>query len=160
MVGVASTDGFVFAGPVNNRGVNVAPLPLPPGRTRHKFGEGPFARLVMPQLPNEPGVYLWDLDGVIVYVGQTRTPLKERLGSRGYATISNYNTFAREAGRKNGGQQTNCRVNALANMALSQGRKLSIWYLATSAADAAPQEAKWMAAHGKPEWNRRLEHER
>jgi hypothetical protein len=65
----------------------------------------------MPRLPNEPGLYLWDVDGLIVYVGQTRTPLSTRLGPNGYATISMYNTLARQPGRTNGGQQTNCRIS-------------------------------------------------
>jgi hypothetical protein len=47
------------------------------------------------------------VDGRVVYVGQTRAPLSVRLGSQGYSTISKYNTFARQSGRTNGGQQTN-----------------------------------------------------
>lgn len=138
-------------------GLNLAPSPLPNGRLRHQYGEGPFARLVMPTLPGEPGVYLWQQDDVIVYVGQSRTPLKERLGSRGYSTISDYNTLARQPGRRNGGQQTNCRVNALANEALSLGRILTIWYRVTSASDAAAEEAGWMSTFGASSWNLRLE---
>ncbi len=94
--------------------LNVAPDAPPSGRQRHLYGVGPFARLVMPPLPMEPGLYAWQVGGLVAYLGQTRTPLRKRLGSNGYSTISNYNTLARERGRKNGGQQTNCRVNALA----------------------------------------------
>lgn len=111
----------------------------------------------MPALPAEPGLYAWERDGVVVYVGQTRTPLSKRLGSNGYSTISTYNTFARQPGRRNGGQQTNCRVNALANAALAAGSQLAIWYRVTSAADAPREEAAWMDRWGQPEWNRRLE---
>jgi len=75
---------------------------------------------------------------VIVNVGQSRTPLKERLGSRGYSTISGYNNLAPQPGRRNGGQQTNCRVNPLANNAL--GKILTIWFRVTSALDAAAGE--------------------
>jgi hypothetical protein len=81
----------------------------------------------MPALPNDPGLCLWEQDDEIVYVGQTRTPLRKRLGPNGYSTISAYNTFAREPGRRNGGQQTNCRVNALANVTLASGRELRVW---------------------------------
>jgi hypothetical protein len=84
-------------------------------------------------------------------------PLRKRLGSNGYATISPYNTLARERGRKNGGQQTNCRVNALANAALRLGGELVIWYLITDGAQAAAAEAEWMRQFAKPTWNRRLE---
>lgn len=149
--------GFTRAGPVGNRGLNLAPADPPVGRSRHTYGGGPFAKLVMPKLPAVPGLYAWELDGVVVYVGQTRTPLAQRLGSNGYATITTYNTLAREPGKSNGGQQTNCRVNALANAALSAGSKLVIWYRVTSTEEAKVEEARWMTAFGKPYWNRRLE---
>ena len=146
-----------MAGPVVNRGLNILPTPLPPGRLRHRFGEGPFARLVMPPLPDQPGLYLWQVDEEIVYVGQTRTPLHKRLGPNGYSTISTYNTLAREPGRRNGGQQTNCRVNALANTALASGQTLRVWYRVTAADDARAEEARWMRGFGLPAWNRRIE---
>jgi hypothetical protein len=111
----------------------------------------------MPRLPKEPGLYAWELDGVVVYVGQTQGPLAKRLGSMGYSTISTYNTFARQPGRKNGGQQTNCRINALANQSLAVGSSLMLWYRVTDAAAAKRAEAEWMQRHGMPEWNRRLE---
>ncbi len=126
-------------------------------RARHKYGNGPFAKLVMPKLPNAPGVYLWELDGTVVYVGQTRTPLSKRLGPMGYSTISRYNTFAQEPGRRNGGQQTNCRVNSLANEALSGGKSLVIWYKETTIEEAKGEEGAWMDRFQMPEWNRRLE---
>jgi hypothetical protein len=114
----------------------------------------------MPPLPNEPGLYLWEQEGTIVYVGKATKRLRERLGSRNYATIGTYKTLARQRGRRNGGQQTNCRVNALANTALSAGHGLSIWYRVTESLEAAIEEARWMAVHGKPDWNLRMEHER
>jgi hypothetical protein len=73
----------------------------------------------MLSLPAEAGLYAWQMNEVIVYIGQTRMQLRHRLGSNGCATISTYYTLAREPGRTNGGQQTNCRINALANEALS-----------------------------------------
>lgn len=155
MTNVSPTVGFVCAGIIGNRGLNLQPGTLSIGRTRHQYGDGPFALLIMPPLPDAPGLYLWQADDEIVYVGQTRTQLKKRLGSNGYSTISAYNTFAREPGRRNGGQQTNCRVNALANQALAAGRKLYVWYRTTE--DGKPEEAAWMATFGLPPWNRRLE---
>jgi len=98
-----SLDGFVCAGQVLHRGLNLDPLEPPPGRSRHAFGGGPFARHVMPPLPAAPGLYVWKRDDTVVYVGQTPTPLTKRLGSNGYSTISTYNTLAREPGRNNGG---------------------------------------------------------
>jgi hypothetical protein len=111
----------------------------------------------MPRLPNNPGLYLWDVEGIVMYVGQTRTPLAKRLGSNGYATITTYNTLARQPGKKNGGQQTNCRINAVANAALSQGSRIVIWYRVTPPEDALNEEARWMTTFGAPPWNRRNE---
>ncbi len=153
-----SLDGFVCAGQVLHRGLNLDPLEPPPGRLRHAFGGGPFARLVMPPLPAGSGLYIWQRNDTAMYIGQTRTPLAKRLGSNGYSTISTYNTLAREPERKNGGQQTNCRVNTLANAVLVAGHTLTIWHRVMPPGDARLEEARWMAAHGKPEWNRRLEH--
>jgi hypothetical protein len=154
------TDGFTYAGNVGEAGLNLIPPPPTTGRRRHPYGDGPFAKLVMPRLPNEPGLYLWDVDGSIVYVGQTRTPLPKRLGSNGYSNISAYNTLAHQPGRKNGGQQTNCRINSLANDALAGGKRIGIWYRVAAAETAREEEARWMSEYGAPEWNRRLERSR
>jgi hypothetical protein len=152
---VHETEGFTRAGPVDDIALNLLPPELPLGRQRHSYGAGPFAKLRMPALPNEPGVYLWAQDEQILYVGQTRLPLRARLGPQGYSTISNYNTFARQPGRTNGGQQTNCRINALANRVLSDGHVLTIWYRTTQADEARYVEAEWMRNFGIPPWNRR-----
>jgi len=111
----------------------------------------------MPQLPKESGLYAWQVDQAVVYIGQTRTPLAKRLGANGYATINAYNTLARQPGRTNGGQQTNCRINALANRVLAAGAHIRIWYRVTLPNVALDEEARWMTQFGKPEWNRRLE---
>jgi len=111
----------------------------------------------MPALPALPGVYAWELGDDVVYVGQTRSGLMTRLGPNGYSTISTYNTLARQPRRTNGGQQTNCRVNALANVVLAGGGRLVIWYRVTSGEDSRLEEARWMSEHGKPDWNRRVE---
>lgn len=149
--------GFTLAGEVRHRGLNLSPADPPLGRTRHSFGEGPFARL-MPKLPILSGLYAWQLDADrVVYLGQSRSPLAKRLCSNGYATISTYNTLARQPGRTNGGQQTYCRVNGLANLALTAGSLLTIWYRVTTVELALTEEARWMTIFGKPDWNRRLE---
>jgi hypothetical protein len=154
---MSMTEGFQYAGTITDRGLNLVPVEPPEGRRRHPFGDGPFAKLVMPKLPTLPGLYLWDQDGRVVYVGRTRSPLSQRLGSNGYSTISTYNTFARQPGRRNGGQQTNCRINALANRSLADGHRLAIWYRLTPTGEVVAEEARWMTKHGKPDWNRRLE---
>jgi hypothetical protein len=75
----------------------------------------------------------------------------------GYSTISNYNTYAREPRKRNGGQETNCRINALANAALAQGAEIEIWYRVTNPDESARAESEWMDLHGVPPWNRRDE---
>lgn len=154
---VSALSDFIRAGEVGHRGLNQPPAPPPVGRRRHAYGDGPFARLLMPPLPASAGLYAWECDGYVMYLGQTRTPLRKRLGSNGYSTISTYNTLAREPGRTNGGQQTNCRINGLANAALAAGSVLVIWYRVTDPDWAAAEEAAWMTRWGMPEWNRRLE---
>lgn len=95
----------------------------------------------MPTLPELPGLYLWVIDDTVMYIGQTVGSLRDRLGPRGYATIVAYNTLARQAGRTNGGQQPNCRANALANVALAAGDEITLWYRVTAADDAKAAEA-------------------
>lgn len=104
----------------------------------------------MPRLPQEPGLYIWQRDETVVYIGQTRMPLAARLGANGYSTISRYNTLARELGKTNGGQQTNCRINMLANAALAAGSSLVIWYRVTDPFRAAAEEAAWCRASASP----------
>lgn len=151
------TEGFVRGGTIGHRGLNLTFPTVREGRTIHSYGSGPFAKLVMPPLPELPGVYLWVINDVVMYVGQTVGTLRNRLGPRGYATISGYNTLAREPGRVNGGQQTNCRINALANAVLTARREIVLWYRVTDATEAKALEAQWMGRFGMPPWNRRTE---
>ena len=151
---VAWNDGLTLAGEIAALSANQAPDEPRSGRLRHAYGDGPFAILQMPSLPLQPGLYVWCESGSPVYVGQTRSTLRARLGTNGYSRISTYNTFAREPGRTNGGQQTNCRVNALANAAIVNGHRLTLWYRVTAAEEARDLEAGWMRLYGVPPWNR------
>lgn len=108
----------------------------------------------MPALPEEPGLYVWAIADTPMYVGQTTGTLRKRLGSNGYATITAYNTLAKQPGRTNGGQQTNCRINALATNVLRAGAGLDLWYRVTTSAEFLATEAAWMRTHGFPQWNR------
>ena len=148
------SDGLTLAGVVIPVALDVYPPEPPEDRLRHAHGDGPFAVLRMPTLPASPGLYALCASGEPVYVGQTQGTLRSRLGPNGYSRISTYNTFARQPGKTNGGQQTNCRVNALANAAVRSGHELTVWYRVTTAADALHAEAQWMRSNGLPPWNR------
>lgn len=76
---------------------------------------------------------------------------------RATGSCSAYNILARQPGRTNGGQQINCRVNALANAVLSAGGAIELWYRVTAPVDAARAEAERMMQFGVPPWNRRTE---
>lgn len=145
--------GFTLAGAVSYKELNLVLDPLPEGRARNRYGKGPFAKLVMPWLPNEAGIYLWEAKEQVLYVGQTRTALRKRLGPQGYSTISNYNTFARQPGRTNGGQETNCRINSLANEIFTSGGTINIWVKITPPELALAAESEWISTYGKPPWN-------
>ncbi|MCP4087105.1 MAG: hypothetical protein GY745_18970 [Actinomycetia bacterium] len=108
----------------------------------------------MPPLPSSPGLYIWAIDGAVAYVGQTQRSLAERLGPAGYSHITRANVQAAQPGRTNGGQQTNCRINALANATLVEGRTVEIWVRELPAEDAKRGEANWFRSHGRPPWNR------
>lgn len=153
---VQSLDGFVCAGAVASPRAQPAAFGATSRSTPACIRRRTFRETGYAPAPERTGVVRGG-STTAVYLGQTRTSLAKRLGSNGYATISTYNTLAREPGRTNGGQQTNCRVNGLANAALAMGANLSIWYRLTAADEALAEEAHWMAAFGKPEWNRRLE---
>jgi len=69
--------------------------------------------------------------------------------------IGSYNTYAREPGRRNGGQETNRRIHTLVNAALNKGEEVEIWYRVTKAEESLRAESAWMDQFGVPAWNRR-----
>jgi len=78
-------------------------------------GLGPFSRLIVPALPDQPGVYaISSADQVVLYVGRARDSLRRRWGRGGYAVIDPRNCFV-------GGQSTNCHINGLITAGLCQG---------------------------------------
>jgi hypothetical protein len=143
------------AGPIHAGELDLPAPPIPPDRQRHLYGRGPFARLKMPTLPGLPGLYVWSSTSVPLYVGQTTGSLRSRLGSNGYSTVSAYNTLARQPGRTNGGQQTNCRINGLANAVLAAGESLKLWYQTMPREHTHEAESRFMRDWGLPPWNRR-----
>lgn len=81
--------------------------------------------------PKGSGVYFWEVDGVVVYVGRAKC-LHNRLSSQ-YGTVSPRHPYA-------GGQIQKCRINAKINAAVVSGQRVTVrWeatpdYIATEAA--------------------------
>ena len=146
-------EGMQMAGEIVAARLDQHPPDPPAGRDRHAYGDGPFAVLKMPPLPDSSGLYLLCVDGAVVYVGHTRKSLRNRLVSNGLARISHYSTLSAQPGRTNGGQQTHCRVNALANRALRNNRSLTLLYKVTEESGAHSAKTAWMRRHGSPTWN-------
>lgn len=85
-------------------------------------GEGTFCRFSIDG-PAAPGVYLWVLDGEILYIGET-TDLWRRF-NEGYGHISPRTCYA-------GGQNTNCRMNQVVLAYARAGRAISLYFYQTS----------------------------
>lgn len=86
-----------------------------------KHGEGPFCRFSIDG-GTWPGVYVWMVDGVVVYIGETEN-LEKRF-NMGYGNISPRNCFA-------GGQSTNCKMNRIVLMLYEQGKEVEIYFCHT-----------------------------
>lgn len=76
-----------------------------------------------PDLPKGPGVYLWVVDGDIIYIGEA-VDLRSRFNS-GYGNISPRNCFK-------GGQSTNVKMNRVALKLYQEGKTIDIYILQTN----------------------------
>ena len=98
-------------------------------RARHVYGHGPFAKLRCLRFP----INLACTSGTKTVPSSTSAKPRShlRVDSVRMAIQRSRTTTPlplRQQGRRNGGQQTNCRINALANLSLDQGHVLTIWY--------------------------------
>lgn len=94
----------------------------PNGLSLNPHGLGPFSRLIVPELPDRPGVYaVLSRDQDVLYVGRARDSLRNRWGRRGYAVIDPRNCFV-------GGESTNCHINGLITDGLSRGEAYTLWF--------------------------------
>ena len=135
------TTGVLIYDAPHGRYANPNSLPL------HAHGQGPFVRLRTENLPPEPGVYaVVNGDGDVLYVGRARDSIRRRWSPQGYAVIHARNCFQ-------GGQSTNCRINALIAGQLAQRRPLALWTLTTP--DPTPIETN-IIGRLRPPWNLKL----
>ena len=86
------------------------------------YGKGAFCRFSI-TADNWPGVYLWVVDGQIIYIGET-AGLKQRFNS-GYGNILPRNCYV-------GGQSTNCKMNKVVLGHFERGKTVSLYFYQTT----------------------------
>ena len=69
-----------------------------------------------------PGVYLWVVNGEVIYIGETAN-LRTRFNT-GYGIINPRNCFF-------GGQSTNCKMNKVAMRFFEEGTLINLYFLET-----------------------------
>ncbi len=84
-------------------------------------GKGAFCRFSI-NAGDWPGVYLWVIDGQIIYIGETIN-LQQRF-NKGYGTISPRNCYI-------GGQNTNCKMNKIILDYHELGKIISLYFYPT-----------------------------
>lgn len=85
-------------------------------------GKGAFCRFTI-NAGDWPGVYLWVVDGQIIYIGET-IGLQQRFNV-GYGNISPRNCFF-------GGQSTNCKMNKVVSGNYERGKTVSLFFYITT----------------------------
>ena len=119
----------------------------PKGLALNRYGLGPFGRLIVPGLPDRPGVYaILARDGSVLYIGRARDSLRTRWGRGGYSVIDPRNCFV-------GGQGTNCHINALISAGLSRGDAYTLWFHVIEPPDELEVQLRWGL---RPPWNIQL----
>ncbi len=109
----------------------------------NRHGKGPFCRFKVPGLPETPGVYAVTVARKLVYVGISKTSLKQRWGPSGYAQVQPINCFK-------GGQSTNCKVNHAILVAARDKLAVDLWIHRTR--NPRPLEAR-LIRDLTPPWN-------
>ena len=93
----------------------------PHGKGLHSYGGGNFCYFTI-DAGNWPGVYLWIVDGEIIYIGET-VKLSQRFND-GYGTIAGINCYE-------GGQKTNCKMNKAALELTKAGKTIQLYFFNT-----------------------------
>jgi len=111
----------------------------------NKYGRGPFCRFRIPsEWSGRSGVYILTRNGVPVYAGKC-DDLAVRF-NMGYGQISPRNCYQ-------GGQETNCRINAEILRAVQSGARIELFFHSTS--NSAEIEAAVISRLQTP-WNRQI----
>lgn len=86
------------------------------------YGKGDFCRFRI-GADGSAGVYLWVVDGQIIYIGETAN-LRQRFNA-GYGNISPRNCYV-------GGQSTNCKMNKVVLGLFERGKVVSLYFYQTT----------------------------
>ncbi|ESL02563.1 toxin-antitoxin system, antitoxin component, ribbon-helix-helix domain protein [Catonella morbi ATCC 51271] len=86
------------------------------------YGKGNFCRFRI-EADGGAGVYLWVVDGQIIYIGETAN-LRQRFNA-GYGNISPRNCYV-------GGQSTNCKMNKAVLGLFERGKIVSLYFYQTT----------------------------
>jgi hypothetical protein len=107
----------------------------------HQYGDGPFCKFRVATTCGE-GVYAFVVEGAVKYIGECED-LASRMNN-GYGNISPRNCY-------DGGQPTNCRVNALVRDEAARGHRITLWFHATHNRKLVEADVIWAL---QPPWNR------
>jgi hypothetical protein len=107
----------------------------------HMHGKGPFCHFTIPHGWSMPGVYVIARGVQSMYVGKCEN-LSARFNA-GYGHISPKNCFQ-------GGQPTNCKINARVLQEARAGNTLQLWFLPTTKRDWVESR---LIQQLQPSWN-------
>ena len=112
----------------------------------NRYGAGPFGRFKVNGLKAVAALYALCASDEVLYIGET-VNLGQRWSSSGYGRIQPRNCYV-------GGQQTNCRINALMLVAAESGRAMGLHYLVSPDDHARLAAETRLIGLLRPSWNR------
>ncbi len=113
------------------------------GLALHAYGQGPFCKFQISEQQEYGGVYLLNVGGKAMYIGEC-AHLANRYND-GYGSISPRNCYQ-------GGQPTHCRINHLIYTTIKAGHPIELWFLKTPNRQAIATE---LIKSLRSPWNRK-----
>ncbi len=109
------------------------------------YGDGMYCHFTISEHHDKKGLYLYQLDGHVNYVGRCRDSFGKRF-RYGYGRISPKNCYI-------DGQPTNCRLNSLINI---HRDTVSLYICSMQENDLIERCERELIKQLQPEWNRAL----
>ena len=121
------------------------------------LGLGPFCRFkVATNAPAEAGVYAWVVEEEVRYIGRASFLIHVVNGARMQRAYNDY-SYVPASKVANQPYSPRVRVNGLLNRALTEGRRVTWWWLVTDSVEhSKAAEARLIHEWGMPLWNRQL----